>query len=91
MLANKYMVMAAKPKPGIRKKIYNLLIKMNFVRKKKLQYPRKFNQVKCGDQKKNYKNMRSLFKVFLNVGFCCFVSVFLFILIFYKSILVYMT
>ena len=46
---------------------------MNLTRKKTINNFKKTpgDSTKCGASKKIDKNMRSLFKVLLNVGFCC--------------------
>ena len=76
-LANKYMAMPAKPKPGTGKRHANHRQKWIWPEKKTINNLKKHQEIQpnVGHQKKIDKHMRSLFKVFLNVGFCCFVFV----------------
>jgi hypothetical protein len=84
------MAMPAKPKPGTGKRHANhrQLDKNEFDPKPKkntkIKKIRKHQEIQpnAGHQKKIDKNMRSLFKVCLNVGFCCFVCLCIFCVLF---------
>ena len=76
--------MPAKPKPGTGKRHANHRQKWIWSEKKTINNLKKHQEIQpnVGHQKKIDKNMRSLFKVFLNVGFCCFVCLCIFCVLF---------